>query len=67
MMQTQVTPTLPQDRRTPIAERKCSFCGKASERIERLIAGPGGIHICNECVDLFGQMIAEHRAKDVAR
>lgn len=66
-MHTQAAPALPQDRRTPPSARKCSFCGKASEHIERLIAGPGGVHICNECVELFSGMIAEHRAKDAAR
>src|SRR5262245_2704452 len=29
----------------------CSFCGKSEKQIERLAAGPGGIHICNECVE----------------
>jgi ATP-dependent protease Clp ATPase subunit len=28
----------------------CSFCGKSEDEIEKLAAGPGGIHICNECV-----------------
>jgi hypothetical protein len=28
----------------------CSFCGKSENEIEKLAAGPGGIHICNECV-----------------
>lgn len=29
----------------------CSFCGKNSAEVEKLAAGPGGLHICNECVD----------------
>ena len=28
----------------------CSFCGKSSEIVDRLIAGPDGVFICNECV-----------------
>lgn len=28
----------------------CSFCGKNQDRVERLVAGPGGVYICNECV-----------------
>jgi len=28
----------------------CSFCGKSEDEIKKLAAGPGGIHICNECV-----------------
>jgi len=28
----------------------CSFCGKSEHEIAKLCAGPGGIHICDECV-----------------
>ena len=28
----------------------CSFCGKSEREIRKLAAGPGGVHICNECV-----------------
>ena len=37
----------------------CSFCGKARDSVQRLIAGPGGIFICNECVRLCDEIIAE--------
>ena len=30
---------------------KCSFCGKTSDQVKRLIAGPDA-YICNECVEL---------------
>lgn len=30
----------------------CSFCGKTSEAVQRLIAGPDGVFICNECIAL---------------
>ena len=29
----------------------CSFCGKHQDQIQRLIAGPGGVYVCDECVD----------------
>jgi ATP-dependent protease Clp ATPase subunit len=29
---------------------KCSFCAKTQEQVLRLIAGPGGVYVCNECV-----------------
>ncbi len=29
----------------------CSFCGKSSDVVEKLAAGPGGLYICNECVE----------------
>lgn len=37
----------------------CSFCGKSNQAVRRLIAGPGGISICDECIDLCNQIIAE--------
>ena len=30
----------------------CSFCGKSERDVSKLAAGPGGLHICNECVDI---------------
>ncbi|HMK08229.1 MAG TPA: ATP-dependent Clp protease ATP-binding subunit ClpX, partial [Anaerolineales bacterium] len=36
---------------TPAA-RRCSFCSRAESEVQRLIAGPEGVFICNECVDL---------------
>jgi ATP-dependent Clp protease ATP-binding subunit ClpX len=32
--------------------RRCSFCNRDEDAIHRLIAGPEGVFICNECVDL---------------
>lgn len=37
-------------------DMRCSFCGKYSSQVERLIAGPD-VYICNECVDLCQQII----------
>ena len=37
----------------------CSFCGKAQDQVKRLIAGPGRVFICDECVTLCQQIIAE--------
>ncbi|MGW0562268.1 ATP-dependent Clp protease ATP-binding subunit ClpX [Streptomyces sp. NPDC003016] len=38
---------------------KCTFCGKSQKQVEKLIAGPGGICICDECVGLCNELIAE--------
>jgi ATP-dependent Clp protease ATP-binding subunit ClpX len=38
---------------------QCSFCGKAQAQVKRLIAGPDRVFICDECVTLCGQIIAE--------
>ena len=36
----------------------CSFCGKSEREIEKLAAGPGGLHICNECVGVCQLIMA---------
>src|SRR5438128_10687210 len=37
---------------------RCSFCGKSQEDVRRLVAGPG-VYICDECVELCREIIAE--------
>ena len=37
----------------------CSFCGRGQEEVQRLIAGPGNVFICDECVALCSAIIAE--------
>ncbi len=31
----------------------CSFCGKSSKEVEKLVAGPG-VYICNRCHEIAG-------------
>ena len=38
---------------------QCSFCGKPQAQVKRLIAGPDRVFICDECVNLCEQIIAE--------
>lgn len=33
----------------------CSFCGKNQDEVQRLIAGPGGVSICDECIANISQ------------
>ena len=33
----------------------CSFCGKHQDQVQRLIAGPVGVYICDECIDAFSK------------
>lgn len=44
--------------KTPI-KIKCSFCGKPQDAVRKLIAGPDGIFICDECVSLCSEIIEE--------
>ena len=48
-------------RRGPV--EKCTFCGKSRHAVESLIAGPPGINICNECVDLCNTIILEEQKR----
>jgi ATP-dependent Clp protease ATP-binding subunit ClpA len=40
------------------ADLACSFCGKSQEQVKKLIAGPG-VYICDECIDLCNEILAE--------
>lgn len=42
---------------------KCSFCGKNQDQVRRLIAGPG-VYICDECIELCSEIIAEELEVD---
>jgi len=41
----------------------CSFCGKSQKEVKKLIAGPT-VYICNECIELCNEIIAEEDAKE---
>ena len=43
---------------------KCSFCGKNQDQVRRLIAGPG-VYICDECIELCSEIIADEFEEDV--
>jgi ATP-dependent Clp protease ATP-binding subunit ClpX len=40
----------------------CSFCGRSQDEVQRLVAGPNSIFICDECVALCSTIIAEETA-----
>src|SRR6266704_323845 len=63
------TPTSLEEKVTDVANSKntrityrCSFCGKSQDQVQRLIAGPGGVYICDECIDLCREIIEEEQA-----
>jgi len=45
----------------PRGQYHCSFCGKGQESVRRLIAGPGSVYICDECVELCREIIDEEQ------
>ncbi|MCM2280495.1 MAG: ATP-dependent Clp protease ATP-binding subunit ClpX [Bdellovibrionaceae bacterium] len=42
---------------------RCSFCGKSQNEVKKLIAGPG-VYICDECIELCNDIIAEERERE---
>lgn len=38
---------------------RCSFCGKTDGQVRKMIAGPNGAYICDECVDICAEIIEE--------
>ena len=42
---------------------RCSFCNKTEDQVRKLIAGPDGVYICDECVDICAEIIEEEKAK----
>jgi len=47
------------------ADLLCSFCGKSQEEVKKLIAGPS-VYICDECIELCNEIIAEEYEKEEA-
>ena len=43
---------------------RCSFCGKTEGQVRKLIAGPDGAFICDECVGICSEIIDEEFADD---
>ena len=41
------------------AQVRCSFCGKNQNQVRRLISGPNGVYICDECVDVCSEIMEE--------
>lgn len=43
---------------------RCSFCGKTQSQVRKLIAGPNGTFICDECVEVCAEIIDEELEMD---
>lgn len=42
---------------------RCSFCGKSQGQVRKLIAGSNNTYICDECIELCSEILAEEFAK----
>ncbi len=45
---------------------RCSFCNKRQEQVKKLIAGPAGVYICDECVEICSDIIEEEYEEEPA-
>lgn len=43
---------------------KCSFCGKPDNQVNRLVAGPNGVYICDECIRLCAEILDSDREEE---
>ncbi len=50
--------------RGSVPEVRCSFCGKTRSQVRKLIQGPSGVFICDECVSACQDIIAGSDAED---
>lgn len=48
----------------PTGDHRCSFCGRHHDEVDRLIAGPDGVFICNYCVELCYSLLID---EDIAQ
>lgn len=46
---------------------RCSFCNKTQAQVRKLIAGPNGAFICDECIDVCAEIIEEEFEYDERR
>ncbi len=43
---------------------RCSFCNKTEDQVRKLIAGPGGVYICDECIDICSEIMEEELGEE---
>ncbi|MEZ5980208.1 MAG: ATP-dependent Clp protease ATP-binding subunit ClpX [Planctomycetota bacterium] len=46
---------------------RCTFCEKTRHQVQSLIAGPPGIYICNECIDICNSILQEEQRRAPGR
>ncbi len=54
------------NRRRPTETHVCSFCKRQQDQVSRLIAGPDSVYICDECVDLCKEILADEEVPEGA-
>ncbi|MDY5577889.1 MAG: ATP-dependent Clp protease ATP-binding subunit ClpX [Lachnospiraceae bacterium] len=47
-----------------IKMHRCSFCGKTENQVNKLISGPDGVCICDQCIEVCAEMVDEELGYD---
>ena len=42
---------------------RCSFCGKSQDQVRKLVAGPKGVYICDECIGVCNEIMEDEFEK----
>lgn len=50
--------------KNPDGKIRCSFCNKTQDQVKKLIAGPAGVYICDECIDICAEILEEEFEED---
>ena len=66
-MAVQQSPLHPATRKSMSHDKhlRCSFCGKSKDSVRKFISGPS-VYICNECISLCNEILAEDEEREVA-
>jgi len=48
-----------------IEKRVCSFCSKDQGKVKKMVAGPGGVYICDECVELCNNIMFSDEGSNI--
>src|SRR5574338_1327241 len=66
-MAVQQSPLHPATRKSMSHDKhlRCSFCGKSKDSVRKFISGPS-VYICNECIALCNEILAEDEEREVA-
>ena len=43
---------------------RCSFCNKPESQVARLLSGPNGVYICDQCIDLCATILDEESEEE---
>ena len=43
---------------------RCSFCNKTEDQVRKLIAGPNGVYICDECIEICSEIVEEEMEEE---